>query len=213
MALGIVLTALLETKMLIGTYSGSFTIVIKENDAWNFKYVWLNLNSISMEDALNIIGRYKNILYDAMTSSTPTSIYRKEKWIHIMFSEPPHSINSLVESVVRIIGLNITSLNPANAVLSIEIINPEGGINSYELNGSISKNTLPKYFYAKVLKSGIYTFRIINNSNSPVTLTINIGEGIIISRRPLIYYGIVVIILSVFTIYHLHIFKKEFKLI
>ncbi len=74
--------------MLIGTYSGAFTIVIKENDAWNFKYIWLNLNSISIEDALNIIGKYKNTLYDAVASSTPTSIYGKEEWIHIMFSEP-----------------------------------------------------------------------------------------------------------------------------
>ena len=158
MALGIVLTALLETKILIGTYSGTFTIVIKENDAWNFKYVWLNLNSISMEDALNIIGRYKNILYDAMTSSTPTSIYGKEEWVHIMFFEPPHSISSLDESIVRILGLNITSLNPANAVLTIEIINPEGEIDRYELSGSIGKNTLSKYFYAKVLKKAMFTF-------------------------------------------------------
>ncbi len=157
-ALGIVLTALLETKILIGTYSGTFTIVIKENDAWNFKYIWLNLNSISIEDALNIIGKYKSTLYDAMASSTPTSIYGKEEWVHIMFFEPPHSISSLDESIVRILGLNITSLNPANAVLTIEIINPEGEIDRYELSGSIGKNTLPKYFYAKVLKKAMFTF-------------------------------------------------------
>jgi len=99
------------------------------------------------------------------------------------------------------VGLNITSLNPANAVLSIEIINPEGEIDRYELSGGIGKNTSSKYFYAKVLKSGIYTFRIINNFNSSVTLTMNIGEGIIISKRPFIYYGIAMIILSVFTIF------------
>jgi len=126
----------LESKIYVGTRSGSFTLNIDKGDAWNFRYVWLNLNSTSLEEALSIVGKYKNILYDVISSGVPASIYGKEERIHIMFNEPSSNIAVIDEAVIRIVGLNITDLKLDNAVLIIEIANPVGQIVGYELKSN-----------------------------------------------------------------------------
>lgn len=182
--------------MYIVTTGGPFTISIDRGDAWSFRYVWLNVNSTSLEEALSIVGKYKNILYDVISSDVPASVYGREELIHIMFTEPPSNTIIIDEAAVRIIGLNITSLEPANATLIIEITNPNGKTNKHKLEFN-GEYFLSKYFYTKVLKSGTYTIRIVNIAEKPVVITLNIGEGIILSKRPYIYYGIVVLTIGI----------------
>ena len=77
----------------------------------------------------------------------------------------------------------------------MEITNSVGEIVRYELKSN--EKTSSKHFYAKILRSEVYTIRIANIAETPVMITLNIERGIITMKRPYIYYGIVVFIIGI----------------
>ncbi len=190
--IGILTTSILEY------YAKPFTIVYLPNGSsitlnpystWSYVYVWISIDKMNISDVFKII-RSLNVsrgieyhILNSIMSRVPSTIVGKSAYVDVVSGEPRDLA----------IGLNISIVKPRNASIIIEIYASNDKIRRYNITGW----NIPKYIYVPLTQSGMYIFKVINNNDIKLNLTLTIGKSHLETRRPYLYYGIGFIITSI----------------
>ena len=165
------------------------TITINPNSSWTYIYIWLNMNETDIEEAikmfrlLNLSETQIQHYISALTERVPTTLSDRTVFIEFMPGEPKE----------RVIGFNITSVKPRNGRVYIEVKTSYNESYRYEIIGF----EVPKHIYIPLTQSGIYFFKIVNNGDKELTISLRFIVSHLHVKRPYLQYGLGIIGLTI----------------
>ncbi len=191
-ALGLYLAAVthisIEPFTVVGLPNSSI-IVVEPGSSWRYIYLWINSRTMSVDEVKEMLEKLdmepmaKRAVIDTLEEDVHGEIVYRDLWATIVRGEPSDLA----------IGINISAINPQNAVIELRISMPSGEVVAKTI--TLTKHS--EVVYIPLTHSGPYVFTLINSASQPLKLGVSIVRGYVNISKPYLLPGIAILAISI----------------